>query len=1042
LHKISEHRHAGLLLALSLGLALVYTWPLAGSLASAIPFSLHPLPGMERAPLVPGDHLQTYYWFWLLSDNLFGGSALFSNPYEFAAGAGMVPGNYANFPYSLLYLLFLPLGPAGAYNALMLLSFPLSALAGYLLARSHCGDPWAAMLAGLALAVAPFRVSQVAAGQLFGLVAFLLPLTLYFADRAWATARLAPGWAAGACALALGLMEPHLAYFLALTLGLYLPGRLLLERPVEQPPSPGDPARPWPELAAVLAGGLALAVFAALALGRTSGVYPWASALPAWLGAALAGWLTLSALAHRLTVLSFAAARRRVGLCFLAFVPLAAYAVQLKLDVPHLGRILLALSLGLFLAGLARIWRRRRDPLPMPAWRRLAAAGLGLGAGLGLAVVFLLRQRASTLLGSLAGAGRDLREVLLFSPRPESLWTLGGAYDERYIYLGLVFAALALLGLLPLLGRNPRDPGRRALAGLMAFLAVVLTLGPGLTGFPLYRLLYTHVPFFSYPRVPARFIVLAFVFMGPLTAYFLSGLRQWLGSRPRLARYALPAVLGLTLLALPEYHTCHPVGLSTFPVDGPVRQALADPATAPGPVLELPLWPGDSHQSSAYEYNLTRTRRAMVNGYSPVVARRFIEEVFWPLSGLNLGELGPAQAAALERLGVNLVTFHDDFMLYPLKVSPFPPSLALKRLLASGRLAPLAREDNLHLLRLRGEPAPLPLGSLAPAEVTSPVSAVWYAHNLTAPTGRREFDKELSGHGLQLAEDGQRLRRNALGNLTTALPGRDAPGILAGGPGQMLPPGRYLARFRLRGGGGAGGPQALPGPLGEIALGKRGQPTPLAARTIGASDLANGTVWVDLPLPFALAETTWVEPRVGFAGNGPLAFNLVVVSFVDVAPGPAAWPATELFRQCGVEFLDPEAQAGQGGPVVFARAGIDPPLHMLHGPYRTIEAGSYRAVFRLRAPASSPGAAGLKPGTPLAVIEAATDMGRKSFAKSEIRAGDLAGTAYGDLALDFSVPFRCELDLRVRFLGAGDLMLERVGVTPVAPVPAPTSSVR
>jgi hypothetical protein len=268
-----------------------------------------------------------------------------------------------------------------------------------------------------------------------------------------------------------------------------------------------------------------------------------------------------------------------------------------------------------------------------------------------------------------------------------------------------------------------------------------------------------------------------------------------------------------------------------------------------------------------------------------------------------------------------------------------PICLALKRLLASGALSQAAREGNLHLLRLGDQGRAAPGPSPAPEAVTSPVSAVWYASALAAQVGQRVLDPQASGYGLLLAEDGQGLRRGATGNLLEALPGRDGPGLLVVGPGQMLPPGRYLARFRLRGGDGANRAAAGEAPaaaLGSISLARRGQAAPLtallAARDLHAADLAPGAAWVDLPLPFTLEETTWVEPRVAFAGTGPLSLNLVVVSFADQAGGPGAWPAGELFRQCGVAAIDPEAAGGQGGPAVLARAGQDPPLHLLHGP--------------------------------------------------------------------------------------------------------------
>ena len=62
----------------------------------------------------------------------------------------------------------------------------------------------------------------------------------------------------------------------------------------------------------------------------------------------------------------------------------------------------------------------------------------------------------------------------------------------------------------------------------------------------------------------------------------------------------------------------------------------------PQKVLYLPLWPGDNVRSSPSLLYLTRTRVPALNGYSPLTPRVYVTEVFEPLQGLNLGELGPA----------------------------------------------------------------------------------------------------------------------------------------------------------------------------------------------------------------------------------------------------------------------------------------------------------------------------------------------------------------------------------------------------------------
>ncbi len=162
----------------------------------------------------------------------------------------------------------------------------------------------------------------------------------------------------------------------------------------------------------------------------------------------------------------------------------------------------------------------------------------------------------------------------------------------------------------------------------------------------------------------------------------------------------------IILLVLAEYHTWQPLGLSLMTEDNRIYKQIENGLIKGGRVLELPIWPGDSHQSSAYEYTVTRTRKPMINGYAPVVFRDYIQQVFWPLFPLDQGELGEAQRKALKKLKVDLVTFHDNSMIYTEKMSPFPPRLALKRLMTSPYLEFLAQDQDIFsiLFRLRNTP--------------------------------------------------------------------------------------------------------------------------------------------------------------------------------------------------------------------------------------------------------------------------------------------------------------------------------------------------
>ena len=133
-------------------------------------------------------------------------------------------------------------------------------------------------------------------------------------------------------------------------------------------------------------------------------------------------------------------------------------------------------------------------------------------------------------------------------------------------------------------------------------------------------------------------------------------------------------------------------------------------------------------------------------------------------------------------------------------MSPYPPALARKRLAASGFFDQVAQGGNVFLwsLNLKARPG----GD--PASVSSPVTSLWEAFWLHRGTGRLADDPNASGWGLLFEEEttpdaplGQRYRW-AQGNIAVAKAGRDKPGFLSFGPHKTFPPGRYLARFRLR----------------------------------------------------------------------------------------------------------------------------------------------------------------------------------------------------------------------------------------------------
>ncbi|MCB2187084.1 MAG: hypothetical protein KQJ78_11745 [Deltaproteobacteria bacterium] len=1016
------------LAALLAAAALAQTWNVWSAGGRVIPAGYHP-PATYAPPgapppawLLPGDHLQFYYWSWLVADNFLGPSRLLTNPYEFNTFLSPGLAVYVNFPYSLLYLPFHALGPVWAYNLVWLLTYPLAGLAAWLLARTVLGPGPGAWFVALFYALLPWREAEVLAGHLYGHVLFLFPLLLWCLERGLARpAADARAWAWGAGAglilAGMGLGDPHLAYYTTLALGLYLPGRLLLS--VWGGPRREAGGAAW--ALASLAAGAGLGCLARLHLMAAGAGFfssELALAVGVWALLALVLWFLGAELTSRVAGLPLARARRAWGLVLAPLALAPSYA--LLRDLPHAGLVVLAV-LGLAGLGLG-LWALRGAVFRRPTWGSFWSVALPLGLGLGLAAAYLLRLEHRVFEPSVAAGGRALAEAAFFAPRPADLTDPG---VERLAYLGQLLPLGVAVGLARLwAGRGP-GRGRAALAALGGVLFLLLSLGPGQGYFPLYEFLYAHLPFFAYPRVPGRLLPLAGLFLALVAGWALSWpvpdrhpagaprLPAWRVRAGRLARW------GLALLLVADLWPPAPPGLCLLPPHLP-GAALTRAELPPGPVadqrlLHLPIWGGEDHRSSEYELFITRTRALTVNGYSPVVPRAYRDEVAGPLADLNLGSLTPAARETLGRLHAGLVILHTDPGLNGPDTALFPPTLALARLLAGGGWDLVGQDGEAFVLRpIAGEIHPAQV-----AAVTSPVTRVFEAADLPGETGALVMDPAASGWGLLFQEQttllgplGPRLA-GAAGNVRQARAGRDRPGFLAFGPYRMLPPGHYLARFRLRQGAG--------GPAGRVEVAADQGQAVLAARELPAR-AAPSPAWQDVALEFRLDRPRELEFRTWFSGQADLALDAVLVSFAGRAGLQAFYPAAELWRQAGELVPDPRVAGGQA---VAARPEQTPQLFLLHGPQVTLEPGRYRAFFRLARQGQPP------PGAILAEVAAARDFGRLPLAGTRVRAGDLPAQGYGDVELDFTLDRRAELDLKVLYRGGGGLRVAGAGVVPL-----------
>ena len=133
----------------------------------------------------PGDSTGTIATFWWWKYAIQHHQSIFDNTFlgaPFGAGWGQVP--FAVIPVAIFAPLSVLAGPTAAYNLGMLSSFPLTALAMYLLSRQLKLSPLASTFAALAFTFLPYHLEK-AMGHTFQAHMELLPLLLLFLTQWW-----------------------------------------------------------------------------------------------------------------------------------------------------------------------------------------------------------------------------------------------------------------------------------------------------------------------------------------------------------------------------------------------------------------------------------------------------------------------------------------------------------------------------------------------------------------------------------------------------------------------------------------------------------------------------------------------------------------------------------------------------------------------------------------------------------------------------------------------------------------------------------------
>ena len=343
----------------------------------------------------------------------------------------------------------------------------------------------------------------------------------------------------------------------------------------------------------------------------------------------------------------------------------------------------------------APTWRDWPGAIRRAVWPLLPCAALvAVAAG-----VSALANRH--LAGSVMAGGRSLAEMANYSPPAHGLISTSATGMANHAYVGLPLLLLLVVGMACWVW-NLRRPApdaatttlaRRAVPFLLLATAGIIILGLGIHG-PhegiVIRVIRKIVPKYSMIRQPVKIYCLLPVTLGPLLAILLAQVNHARRGWPRAALWLLCGGLaaGSFMLSMGMVYP----NFDRLPGPNAAYEAVAHDDTAnagrPPHALALPLWPGESHWASLYEYATMSSRVRLVNGYAPAVPAGYFTNVFKKYESLNQGHATDDQLDDLLAMGVRHLIFHAN--AFPEKVSPFPAAATLRALTGHPRLALLA----------------------------------------------------------------------------------------------------------------------------------------------------------------------------------------------------------------------------------------------------------------------------------------------------------------------------------------------------------------
>ncbi len=212
-------------LILSLGLTLafwvLFSWPLPQHLTRAIPSSSQNVEKGQMRAMMPGDHLQLLYHFWLWGDMVAGHTPWFRNVYEFNLGDDEASRRQgANFaPFSVLYAVMAQAANrALSWNLTGLFSLWMTVFFTWILVGRYTRNEWlGAAFATLSILV-PFRWVNLLGGSPAGFGLAWVPAVFLGLDLAVRESRIGGGLLCGVGLLFARWCDAHVFFFSTMAL--------------------------------------------------------------------------------------------------------------------------------------------------------------------------------------------------------------------------------------------------------------------------------------------------------------------------------------------------------------------------------------------------------------------------------------------------------------------------------------------------------------------------------------------------------------------------------------------------------------------------------------------------------------------------------------------------------------------------------------------------------------------------------------------------------------------------------------------------------